>query len=425
MVCPDCIKLTLRVAELEKRLLAYENAHTPSSLSRRKGKPREPTGNPTGAPKGHEGITRATPEPDEIVDVAPRDNCPNCSAKLYDPDYYEPKVKEDIPKPQPAKVTQYNLPHQTCPCCGLEIVGSHPDCPDNGKFGYNTLAHVTLLKYDGRLPHRKIVDALERDYHLSITPATVLDINNRVANKIKPEYLLIVGRIRKSKFVHIDETGLRVNGVKYWIWVFTTNNDTLIVIRPSRGKNVLYEILGKTYKGIIICDGHKSYSNYTNNIQRCWAHLLRDLEHIAQELKQAIPLYKKMKTLYNRLVNQYRKPLNKQQRYSLWRNACKRLQQLLHEYTPIKELEKMLGKIRNGAKHWFTFLLHPEIEPTNNRAERALRESVVQRKIFGCLRNEKGTSIMETIMSLIATWKQHGLNPKTQLLKSLMHPIST
>jgi len=50
----------------------------------------------------------------------------------------------------------------------------------------------------------------------------------------------------------------------------------------------------------------------------------------------------------------------------------------------------------------------PGVEPTNNRAERALRPQVVLRKILGTLRNDKGTSIHERIMTTLATWGQRG-----------------
>ncbi|MBI4210394.1 MAG: transposase, partial [Candidatus Diapherotrites archaeon] len=69
--------------------------------------------------------------------------------------------------------------------------------------------------------------------------------------------------------------------------------------------------------------------------------------------------------------------------------------------------------------HWFTFILHPEIEPTNNRAERGIRETVVQRKIYGCLRNQIGTRNHDVLTSLIATWEQRNLNPYTQLQQAL------
>jgi len=72
------------------------------------------------------------------------------------------------------------------------------------------------------------------------------------------------------------------------------------------------------------------------------------------------------------------------------------------------EVRRFAAKIRNGIGHWFTFLTVPGVEPTNNRAEGALREHVVQRKIMGTFRNGKGTGIYETVMTVLATWKQQG-----------------
>ena len=73
-------------------------------------------------------------------------------------------------------------------------------------------------------------------------------------------------------------------------------------------------------------------------------------------------------------------------------------------------MEKLIGKIENGFEYWFTFVLHSDVEPTNKRVERALREHVVPRKIIGTLRNEKGTSIHERVMTVLTTWAQQGLN---------------
>ena len=75
-----------------------------------------------------------------------------------------------------------------------------------------------------------------------------------------------------------------------------------------------------------------------------------------------------------------------------------------------EEVRRFVAKMRNGMDHWFTFLVVPGVEPTNNRAERALREHVVQRRIMGCFRNGKGTRIYETVMTVLATGKQRGLD---------------
>ena len=93
------------------------------------------------------------------------------------------------------------------------------------------------------------------------------------------------------------------------------------------------------------------------------------------------------------------------------------MQQLISEMNSYTQLRKFAGKVKNGLDYWFTCVIHLFVEPTNNTAERALRELVVQRKIIGGLRTEKGARIMETVTSMIATWKQQQL-PLFATLKS-------
>jgi len=82
---------------------------------------------------------------------------------------------------------------------------------------------------------RKVQAALER-HGLEVTASTVLEILRRTAVWLRPEYERILKRIRKVDVVYIDETGLKVNGRKHWIWTFTTENETLIAIMRSREK---------------------------------------------------------------------------------------------------------------------------------------------------------------------------------------------
>ena len=103
------------------------------------------------------------------------------------------------------------------------------------------------------------------------------------------------------------------------------------------------------------------------------------------------------------------------ERASLHRNARAILRYHLNKPYQTERVLKFVNKVRYGFKHWFTFVVEPGVEPTNNKAERALREHVVQRKIIGTLRNEKGVRIHETIMTMLATWKQQNLNTFEQL----------
>lgn len=91
------------------------------------------------------------------------------------------------------------------------------------------------MKYEERLPHVKVCETLDRTYGLSITPATALDITQRVSGWLSPEYGRILRRIRAADMVYADETRAKVDGALHWIWAFTTGSETLVAVRKSRG----------------------------------------------------------------------------------------------------------------------------------------------------------------------------------------------
>ncbi len=212
---------------------------------------------------------------------------------------------------------------------------------------------------------------------------------------------------------------MRVGGEKYWIWVFTTPSETLVVIRHSRGKKVLKEVLGKSYGGIIVCDGHKSYSNYTSRLQRCWAHLLREAKDLAEKIPEAVPLNKALHRLYKKLTDALKDGPPLDERKRLLVNAKQTLSRWAEKQYRDEKTQKFAGKIHNGLIHFLTFIVEQGVEPTNNRAERALREHVVIRKIIGTLRNTKGTRIHETIMTCLTTWKQQEQNSNEEIIKRM------
>jgi len=204
----------------------------------------------------------------------------------------ETKVIEEIPEPQPVIVTEYNIAHYTCPHCQKEVVATDSSCPKEGIFGNNTIAQAALLKYEDRLPHRKIRNALIRHYGLDISPATILDLTRRAADAVQSEYDAILERVRNAPILHVDETSIGVQGKKHWIWAFTTPAETFVVIRKSRGTKVLVEVLTRRFKGMIVCDGWKPYAKFTNRIQRCWAHLLRESKDLTEKIAEAVPLHR-------------------------------------------------------------------------------------------------------------------------------------
>ena len=100
----------------------------------------------------------------------------------------------------------------------------------------------------------------------------------------------------------------------------------------------------------------------------------------------------------------------------------KKYEQLIREldrwvrvYRSRPTMRQLITKVENGREFWFTCVLHPEIEPTNNSAERGLRKFVVMEKIMGCLRSEQGKETLQVLLSLCGTWRLRGLNPYREL----------
>jgi len=403
--------------ELKKILTLFLNPNTPPSKQVFKTRTHQTSSKKLGAPLGHKGATRENQEPNETIKHFLK-RCPKCNCILCKPFDVEERIIEEIPEPQPVKITKHIIGFYNCKNCG--IVHAKLDLPKDGCFGKNILTHTTLMKYDDRLPARKVVNTLNRNHTLQLTHSTVLNIVQRVVKIAQHEYELLKAQIKNFFNVYIDETGIKVQGEKFWIWIFTTLKNTLFVIRKSRHCKVVKEVLGENFEGVINCDGWETYKTYKNSndkvlLQRCWAHATREVEAVAEKYDEVKLLLKWFQKIFIRVCKARESGKPKYQRIKLKQKCENELHQWLDVAKPYKELKTVRTKIQNGFEHWFTCIIYPEVEPTNNRAERMLREQVVIRKITGTLRNEKGTIANEVIMSLITTWKQQNKNPFLEL----------
>lgn len=275
------------------------------------------------------------------------------------------------------------------------------------------------MKFEERLPFEKVAAQMESQFGLPMTAASAFEITRRVSDYLRPQYNTILANVQNSRIVNVDETGVKVDGKRYWLWTFVTKTDMFYVIRKSRGKKVLDEVLGRDFGGYLGCDGWKSYANFTGKLQRCWAHLLREAEWVSENCDEAGALYSALKRLFDDLTGALVGDPPLAIRKGLVAMGKRRLRYWLNKHYESVEAKRFIQKVSNGYDHWFNFVLVAGLEPTNNLAERALKEPVVQRKIMGTLRNEKGTQIYETMMTLLATWKQHGLNRYDKMSESL------
>jgi transposase len=428
--CAGCRVRDRRIVELEEEVAALrqqlalgerEQNRQAHPFRREQGttRPKKP-----GRRKGHKADLRPVPTPDQIdrvIDV-PLDKCPRCAVHLYDQDQVV-QYQTDLPPIVPI-VTQFNIETGYCPCCRQYWQGRHPDQTSDaiGATG-NTLGPVVLtmaaeMKHRLGVSYRKICDFLWTYCHLKVCPAAFIRAEQRLADRAKPTYDLLIEALRQSHVVHADETGWRVGRLSAWLWVFSSKQATVYIIRTgkgARGHKVPDDVLGPDFDGYLVVDGLKSYDVLEVAKGRCNGHLLRrckklratvstkEQQHIAilsDLLKEAIDLAAQRDqhsaTVYDRRVQ------NIEDRLDAW------LDTNLGRRTISADLDRLDSHVRAHRGEWLSFLHDPEVPPTNNHAEQMLRPAVITRKIGGCNKNLLGALVHSILASIMVSCHRQG-----------------
>ncbi len=408
--------------KLEKKLRKYENPHTPSSkksfakvevqglkVGRKKGKK-----------SGHKGRTRLKDEPVDSVDVTVEFNPTTGNTNIEETGYVEEIIIRDFHVVK--TVTQYNCYEYRDLDTDEIFMARHSDMPERGIFGKNVLAFTNYLRFKCRVPFAKIGDTFTTVFDIPMTAPTALDICTRVSDKVSPHYVKLEEEIKKEKAVHADETGAKRNGLPGWLWGFFSLSVALFVFNQKRGGDIVEKTLGEYFPGILGCDGWSTYAAFSEKwgvlLQRCWAHAIREVKDVCMNRKRRNKSLEKAYEWFCDIfdkVKEARKIKSQEMREQLYVEISEELDNWIQVYSSYRTLRPIVNKIKNGKTFWFTCILHPEIEPTNNRAERGLRSWVVLRKIIGCLRSEQGEKTTQTMLSLFHTWELRGINPYNQL----------
>jgi transposase len=358
------------------------------------------------------------------------ETCPDCKGELGKPSVCYKRQIIDIPSVD-FTVTEhivfkrwcFNCKKRIAPSLNLksETVGSH-------RFGISVFTAIATLRERLRLPVRVIKLYFKTFYDLSLSNGEIVEILHKISNLTKPKYDNILASIKTSPFICADETGLRENGVNGYIWNFSNSKNQIIIYRKSRGSKVVREILGeggRDYEGIIVSDFYASYNEYNGFHQRCWAHLLRDIHDLKKEHPKHPPLNiwsKKVNDIYKE-AKDYSGPdqslaigLQAEERIKKEAYFKEKLKKVCEPYT-LKDapMGTLSGRCIKFLPELFTFIRFPEIPSTNNMAERALRHTVIQRKISGGTRSEKGSETKAILGSIFGTWNLQNLNPLSEM----------
>jgi transposase len=416
----DLYDSLVEIDKLKRELRKYKNPNTPSSANQHLKPSLLPyhSRKKRGAPLGHPAFNRpwnSNTTPYHII----MKECPNCHSDDIDVLRTARQQIDEIPKeikPE-SKIVERDI----CQCnkCKFKFSASDGETPKYGRFGINLMVLTIMLRFIVRGVMRKTASFLDASFAVKLAPASVQAIITRAAQAGQAEYGILKIRIRAALRLHVDETSFSVLGQKWWVWIFRSDTDKLIVIRHSRGNNVLEEILGKDYAGVVHCDCWRAYDYLVNaTLQRCWAHLLRK----SAELKTKVTgkhFHDKLTTLFDEIKTFNNKERTLQERREKYENMTAQLKKITQYYARYEDCKAVNKYINFHIESWFTCIKHENVEPTNNNAEQAIRETVIVRKIIGAFRSTHGIKTYETLASLIATWTTQQKDIRQELHRML------
>lgn len=409
------------IERLKKELHKYKNSNTPPSahphLKSVISKSVDVKPHKRGAPVNHKGTTKPHATPDENRHITSQE-CPGCHSKDISIIGERHQQQEEMPPEIQPEVVDVVRDVNRCNKCKLKFLARDGITPIQGRFGINLMVLVIFLKFIVRGVLRKTTSFLDASFALKLAPASVQAIIDRAARAGEAEYAVLKSKIKAARLLYIDETSFRVLGCNWWVWAFRSETDLLLVIRHSRGNNVLEEILGKEYAGIVVCDCWRAYDFLSNaTLQRCWAHLLRksaEMDSVAGK-----HFHKKLYELFEEIILFNSKERTDKQRQRKYGQMTAKLKKITAYYSRYEECEGVVKYLDFHLENWFTCIKIAGVQPTNNYAEQAIRETVLVRKIIGAFRSEKGPKTYETLASLIATWQYHKMDIKKELTRML------
>jgi len=399
-----------RIAELEARLAKLEQpAKTPdnSSLPPSKGQKSDMPAGGKPARKGRPGVARALePNPDRITD-ARLDACPHCAAAWAD----EPQAPQmvydriELPPVRP-DVTRVRLFGGRCTCCGERAIATAPSGLEPGSpFGRSIEALVVYLHYAQAIGIERLRALLGEVFGLSISEGAICNILARAQAPLGAAAADIATQVTASAVVASDETSVRVKGKTCWEWVFVTTLCVLHIIRPSRGAAVVRTLFAGQRPRIWVSDGLRSQRGHADLWQLCLAHLLRDAQYAVdcgddafsasfkRLLLRAITIGRRRNTLRDSTLRQYRADLDR------------RLDWVLGLPRHGETGERLRRRVARDREHLFVFVTERDVPATNNVSERALRPSVIFRKVTNGFRSQWGADTYAAFRSVVSTAK--------------------
>ena len=412
-------ELLQRLAQLEIRLKqTSQNSSKPPSSDPPQAKPRPakaPSGRKTGGQPGHTGHRRQwKPESavDHIINVRP-EQCGPCGTLLLgeDPEPERHQVT-DFPRITPI-VTEYRRHRLYCLGCGACTQAPWPTAMPMGSFGPRVQATVGYLTGRIGASQREVQDILATLCQTEVSVGSITALEQAVSSALGTPVAEARKYVQRQPVRNADETSWREKSKRAWLWISVTPLVTIFQLLKTRGAAGAKKLLGEEVWGTIGTDHYAGY-HWIDPRQRqlCWAHLKREFVAWSQRAGETARIGLALLAAEQQLFTLWYRVRDGTLAWADFQVAMlpvmARVRVLLEEGVAGTDA-KVQGTCRNLLKReaaLWTFVWEAEVEPTNNRAERALRRAVLwRRRSFGT-QSEAGSQFVERILTAVTTLRQ-------------------
>jgi transposase len=416
-----------RIAELEAKLGQPPKTPDNSSLPPSRGQKANAEPPASKRPrKGRPGVTRALAE---SPDATRRFYAERCACGTVLGDAGQELAKEydhiDIPPIRPT-TTRIELFRATCPCCKKRVTASAPaDMPEGTPFGPNVTSIVTYLHGCQMVGYKRLTEVCQGLFGLTISEGAIANMLARVGKAIAEPAGRIAEKVRASEVIASDETSARVKGKTWWQWTFGCATAVSFVMAETRGKCVPTAFLAGAKPLVWLSDRLPAQCRHAEEHQFCLAHLLRDAQYAIDHgdtifapgfkalLKDACAVGRRRPDLADATIAAHRRRLERE------------LERLLASKPTDAEGRKLRDAIYLDCRgKLLVFLKRRDVEPTNNGSERALRPSVIFRKVTNGFRSEWGAQAYGALCSIVETGRRNGRSALTAIRDALAIPAA-
>jgi hypothetical protein len=323
----------------------------------------------------------------------------------------------------PLYVTEYRL-RRYVTSSGETVLPDAPEIAGRPIFGPRLLATVGWLKSAAHCSYSTIETYLEDVLALPVSRGYLAKLcNGIVSESLVEPYEELQRALPRQSRLGSDETGIKNNGQKCWVWCVAAPLFSLFHIAASRSRSVLEELIGEGYRGYLNCDYYSANCSFAWHfdirVQYCWAHLIRDIRFLtkhpdAQTKEWAEQLLDASRRLFQAWYR--REEMTQAGRRRSLANCRNWFLEIVRTPPRARQAQNVAarfavvevedGSLYDQSRDYFRFLYGDGPEPTNNHSEQQIRHCVIDRKITQGTRSEAGQRYHERMWTAIATCRK-------------------